>query len=203
MEYLELEFQISMLWNKCIVSSRFVQSVCNTLMTASLRSYWLLPSEEDEILLADEGARLGARHGTLLFQPHLTLLGDIARTPVPDRAMTEIIAAASGAFSLPIADILTGLSYFRSFYAAFAPSPELLRLRMETCRLCAAEPGDFMPHVSLLYGAVEPAAKVASAAEVRTLLKGRVIRFDRVALTNSANDVPIADWRCLETVALG
>ncbi|HRE20362.1 MAG TPA: hypothetical protein PKW21_04935 [Rhabdaerophilum sp.] len=172
-------------------------------MTPPLRSYWLLASEEDETLLMAEVAHLAACHGTPVFRPHLTLLGDIARESMPDRAITEVISSSVAAFSLPVADIVTGESYFRSFYAAFALSPELLRLRTTTSRLCEADGSGFMPHVSLLYGPVERAAKAESAAEVRTRLKGRMIRFDRVALTNSANDVPIADWRCLEIIPLG
>lgn len=192
-----------MLWNKFIATSCFVQSLCNALMTLPLRSYWLLASDEDEAVLSAEVALLAARHRAPVFRPHLTLLGDIARGPLPDRAMTVAISYSVRPFALPVADIVTGESYFRSFYAGFAVSPELSRLRATTCRLCDVDGGDFMPHVSLLYGSVEPALKAASAAETRARLKGRMIRFDRVALTNSANDVPIEDWRCLEIVPLG
>lgn len=172
-------------------------------MTLDLRSYWLLASEEDDAFLSAEIARLAARHGAPVFRPHLTLLGDIARVPAPDVAMTRAIAGAAMPFALPISDIVTGESYFRSFYAAFELSPELLRLREATCRLCDADPGGFVPHVSLLYGPVGEAAKTESATETRARLKGRMIRFDRLALTNSANDVPIGDWRCLDIVPLG
>ncbi len=172
-------------------------------MTPDLRSYWLLASEEDEALLSAEIARLAARHDAPVFRPHLTLLGDIARVPVPDVAMTRAIAGEVMPFALPVADIVTGESYFRSFYVAFDFSPALLTLRAATCGLCDTEDAGFVPHVSLLYGPVEPAAKAASAVETRARLKQRMIRFDRVALTNSANDVPIDAWQCLEIVPLG
>ena len=60
----------------------------------------------------------------------------------------------------------------------------------------------FMPHVSLLYGPVEAAAKAAAIAEINARLAGRPIRFDRIGIVTSGQDVPIADWRVVTSVAL-
>ena len=59
-----------------------------------------------------------------------------------------------------------------------------------------------MPHVSLLYGPVEAAAKAAAIAEINARLAGRPIRFDRIGIVTSGQDVPIADWRVVRSVAL-
>lgn len=109
------------------------------------------------------------------------------------------IAAAAKKFSAPVTGIKTGDLFFRSFYAAFAVTPELGALRQAAERALDQNFGEFMPHVSLLYGPVEPAAKQQSASAWHAALAERPITFDRLAMTNSANDVPIADWRILFT----
>ncbi len=88
---------------------------------------------------------------------------------------------------------------FRSFYARFAVSPPLAKLK----RALDPEGLDgFMPHVSLLYGPVEAAAKAAAIREVDARLAGRTIQFDRICVVRSGQDIPIAEWRVVATERL-
>jgi len=167
-----------------------------------MSSLWLLPARQDEALLSGIVERLVERHASPRFQPHLTLVGDLPVAPEHLIGAAERLAEAGPALDLPVSGIETGEAFFRSFYAAFPASPALSALREAALRLPQAPSGAFMPHVSLLYGPVEAGAKARSAAEIAALLGGRVIRFDRLALTNSANDVPIADWRAIATLPL-
>ena len=169
-------------------------------MTASIHSLWLMPSAADGALLASRLADLSARFGTPLFTPHLTIAGDTDR-PVTQLA-TEISAAAAevAAFSEAVLGIETSESFFRSFYACFAVSPPLAALKQRLDPL-AREP--FLPHVSLLYGPVAAGPKAEASAQVSAALTKRPIRFDRLCVVTSGQDVPIADWQIVETVALG
>ena len=162
-----------------------------------MASFWLLAAPEDEAMLTAEIDRLAGRHATPQFHPHLTILGDIARDPATLIEQTRQIAAAANAFAAPIAGILGSDAYFRSFYAAFAENAPLRALRNAVEAAFGLPPGDFMPHVSLLYGPIDQAAKARSISEVAQHWNGRPIRFNRIALTNSSNDTPIAQWRCL------
>ncbi|POR53282.1 2'-5' RNA ligase family protein [Bosea psychrotolerans] len=169
-------------------------------MTPPIHSIWLLPKTEDETLLAEVVAELSRRFGTPLFAPHLTVKGD---TDLPIAALEAAIAEAAGAvagFAEEIAAIETSEAYFRSFYARFAVSAPLARLKQ---RLDARAAEAFMPHVSLLYGPVAPELKVAAAEEVARRLKGRAISFDRLCVVRSGQDIPIADWRVIATARLG
>ncbi len=170
---------------------------------APIASLWLLAAETDERDFIAEIERLAARHGTPVFHPHLTLLGDIPVAPFALEAQTRTIAAAAPAFVAPVEVIVTSDLFFRSFYAGFPLGPELQALRAAAMRELRLDPGPFTPHVSLLYGPVATDAKATSAAEVSKRWKGRELRFDRLAITNSGNDVPIPDWRCLLTIPLG
>ena len=158
-----------------------------------------MPAPADEAMLAGIVGDLSGRFGTPLFAPHLTLQGDTETTP--DALEHAITAAAEtvAAFSQQVSVVEGSDAYFRSFYARFAVSPALAKLKQ------ALDPEDFesfMPHVSLLYGSIEAAAKAAAIAEIDARLAGRVIRFDRVGIVTSGQDVPIADWRVVASVAL-
>lgn len=175
----------------------------NKKSATDVASIWLLPAADDQTMLASIVAELADRHGSPRFLPHLTIVGDVPRAPDQLHDVTRAIATATSVFTAPIRDIATSDLYFRSFYAEFAISPELTAMRTAAERALAAPPSPFMPHVSLLYGAVEEPAKSASAAEIRNRIGGRPIRFDRVVLTNSSNSVPVADWEILLTCPLG
>lgn len=165
-------------------------------------SYWLLAAEVDEALFRDEVDALARTHGTPRFHPHLTLLGDLPHDPETLGEASRALAAAAGPFTATVSDIVTSDLFFRSFYAAFPIVPALQRLREAAIARFRLDPGPFTPHVSLLYGPVEAAAKATSAAEVARRWRNRPVRFDRLALTNSANDVPIDAWRCVEIIPL-
>ena len=165
-------------------------------------SLWLLAADPDEAAFTAEIETLARRHGSPVFHPHLTLLGDIPADPAALGAQARAIAAAAPAFEAEVEDIVTSDAFYRSFYAGFAIEPALVRLRAAAIATFALDPGPFTPHVSLLYGTVEPEAKAASAMATRQRWKGRRVRFDRLALTNSGNDVPIPDWRCVEILPL-
>lgn len=164
-----------------------------------IHSLWLMPAPSDEAMLAGIVGSLSSRFGTPLFAPHLTLQGDTETTPA---ALERAIAAAAEtikAFSEQVSVVEGSDAYFRSFYARFAVSPALAKLKQA---LDPAGYESFMPHVSLLYGPVEAAAKAAAIAEIDARLAGRAIRFDRIGIVTSGQDVPIADWRVVSSVVL-
>lgn len=146
--------------------------------------------------------QLAGRHATPHFHPHLTLAGDIPQAPDVLSSALKTIAAAGRACVAPITKIgMTG-EFFRSFYAAFPILHELQAMRSAAEKTLARDFGPFMPHISLLYGPVDEKAKQASADTLCKGLVNRPIRFDRLALTNSANVVPVADWRILSIAHL-
>ncbi|MBL8588161.1 MAG: 2'-5' RNA ligase family protein [Methylobacteriaceae bacterium] len=167
-------------------------------------SLWLMPAPADAAWLSRLVGELAARHAAPLFVPHLTVAGDV---PAPPESLTEELAAvarAAAPFETPIAAIDTGEAFFRSFYARFARAAPLDALkRAAVAAGLGGSLDDFMPHVSLLYGQPPPAAKAASAAQAARALVGRPVRFDRLALTTSGNDAPVADWRIVAERPLG
>lgn len=176
-----------------------MQELYESRMTVRIHSLWLMPTPADEAMLASIVGELSSRFSTPLFAPHLTLQGDTETTPAAlERAITAA-ASSVAAFAEPVSIVEGSDAYFRSFYARFAVSAALAKLKR------ALDPegfANFMPHVSLLYGPVETAAKAAAIAEINARLAGRAIRFDRIGIVTSGQDVPIADWRVVASVAL-
>ena len=176
-----------------------MQELCETQMTTRIHSLWLMASSTDEVMLTDLVDELSGRFRTPRFAPHLTLQGD---TTMPLAALEHAVAAAAEtvtAFAEPVTLVEGSDAFFRSFYARFAVSPPLTALKR------ALDPealGSFMPHVSLLYGPVEPTAKTAAIAEVNTRLAGRSIHFDRIGIVTSGQDIPIAEWRVVASAPL-
>jgi len=169
-------------------------------MTAVIHSIWLLAEPADDASLTGLVRELSDRFGTPFFAPHLTLRGDTEQPPAELERAIEAAARLVEPFSEPISCVEGSEAFFRSFYARFAVCPALATLKR------ALDPeglGSFMPHVSLLYGPVEAAAKAQAIGEIDKRLKGRPIRFDRIGVVTSGQDVPIADWRIVSSVRLG
>lgn len=176
-----------------------MQELCETWMTPQIYSLWLMASPSDEAMLTGLVGDLAGRFGTPLFAPHLTLQGDTAMPPDALECAAMAAAETVAAFAEPVAVVEGSDAFFRSFYARFAVSQPLAALKQ------ALDPegvDSFMPHVSLLYGPVEAAAKAAAIAEVNARLAGRTIQFDQIGIVTSGQDIPIAEWRVVASVRL-
>jgi hypothetical protein len=170
--------------------------------TAAGASIWLMPAEPDAGLLRGIVGELSARFGTPLFEPHLTLAGDLHASWGAYLPLLDDLAKSCAAFSQPIQGIELTEAYFRAFYAGFTRSAELDTLK----QICVAQAGGtadgFTPHISLLYGKVEQAEKMAVAKDIEGRLLGKRVDFDRVVVTNSSDNVPITEWRVHATRVL-
>lgn len=162
-----------------------------------------MPSLHDEEELQAVIDNLSSRFGSPRFRPHLTLFEEV-RYSAQDLA-SIVLDASEGIrrFDAAIGAIETSALYFRSFYARFSACAPLHRLHEAVAsRLGAAKRGDFVPHISLLYGADDTAAKRQAQLELTARLIHRPVRFDRVCVVASAKDIPIADWAVRATMPL-
>jgi hypothetical protein len=158
-------------------------------------SIWLLPSAADATFFDSIISDLSARFGSPLFWSHLTLAGDLAEGPEKYVDVLERLASSCRSFAQPIEEIALTDIYFRSFYARFARSPDLDGLQKICVDSVGGSTSGFLPHVSLLYGSVPEPGKSEAAADLRRAIKGRVVTFDRVVVTNSSDTTPIYEWR--------
>lgn len=172
-------------------------------LTCESYSVWLMPepdwAREFKRIVED----LAERFGTPKFVPHLTLIGGQPFDRVDLRRRVESLIPGTVPIWRPIVDVAIGDAYFRSFYALFGAEGALLALKRRMDRaVVGVESNGFMPHVSLLYGAVEAGRKAAAAAEIRAKLSGQTVRFDRIEIVYSGDDVPVEDWETVEAFGL-
>jgi hypothetical protein len=170
---------------------------------SELHSIWLMPTQDDEVLLQRMVAELAVRFDAPCFRPHLTLVEDMARSAGELAPLTEAIAAGVCAFDATVREIGVSALYYRSFYALFEPTGPLLELKSRAIAQIAPDRLDtFMPHISLLYGVSESAEKRTAQAMVRERLVGRQIRFDRICVVAAAREIPVAEWAVSSSATL-
>jgi len=172
-------------------------------MKADVYSIWLMPEPawQREFTAIVEG--LAARYSSPRFVPHLTIIGgrpfdraDLARLTAP-------IAASTAPIEAPIVGVALGASFFRSLYALFPAEGALHELKRRTdIAVLGAEAAEFMPHVSLLYGPAPQHPKSEAAVEMRVRLTDCRVRFERIEIVRSGDEVPIEEWETVESFAL-
>jgi 2'-5' RNA ligase len=117
-----------------------------------LASVWLQPIGDQRELLRDLIARLAAEHGTMPFEPHLTVCTIINPTEEAVQAATDCIATSR---SLPLLVGRTGFLHsptvpFRAVTVGIQNTPGL-RLFREMLRELTGANQLIEPHISLLY----------------------------------------------------
>ncbi len=168
-----------------------------------LISIWLLASEGDEAVFEAAIRELAERLGGPRFHPHLTLAGDLDTYVEEAIHALPALAARHLRFELDFQYIGVGTDYFRSFYAAFVRSASLEALRVDCWRAAGKEPPpDFLPHVSLAYGATEGEARTDAQVDYSKRLFRRAVAFDRIAVVASSARQPIGSWRILAEAEL-
>lgn len=164
-------------------------------------SLWLVPEGAVQERLGLLIAELARRHGTPRFEPHVTLLGGLV---LPE---AEVLASAQGlarrlgrpCIQLTVPDLSE--EYFRCLFVRVEETKSLLAAHALAAQAFGrgARP-PFVPHLSLLYGHLTPAAKREALSE----LAGRFgIGFEARHLQVVRTEGPPADWRVLAALTLG
>lgn len=165
-------------------------------------SIWLMPAKDDLVDLQAIVRRLAAGLGSPVFCPHLTLVEDMQRS-ASDLADVLVTGFADQAAFVSSITAVDGLPlFFRSLYAGFEPTGELLALKqLAIAQFSRGDIETYMPHISLAYGATED-TRAPLLDDLRRELVGRSIRFDAIAVVNSAQSVPIEDWTIVHRLQL-
>jgi hypothetical protein len=157
-------------------------------------SLWLLPSEDQLAALRAQVQALARRHEGHVFEPHVTLQGDVPLALDRARALVDRLAAATPPLHWPVRAVEGTEHYFRSLYLRLEAGEVFERL----CRTCAQASGtdDGLPpyaHLSLAYGPTRGDAGALQASLTRELGASPLV-LDRIALARAGKAVPIAQW---------
>lgn len=143
---------------------------------------------------------LSARFGTPSFPPHVTLLGGLAADPDAAVARGRELAVVLSDFPVRFEGLEHSAEYFRALVVRVAPDLPILDARRRAQMAFPAEPfGPFMPHLSLLYGALPVETRRHLVADVRESAPAAMVLrcLDVVATEGTASE-----WRRLVRLPL-
>jgi 2'-5' RNA ligase len=142
---------------------------------------WLEPTGKTHELLATTIAHLSREHGGPLFDPHVTLLGDIAGQEGTLIQKTEKLAHALIPFDMTLTVPAFLDQYFRCVFMRVEESSTLWEAHTLARKVFHKEDAlPYMPHLSLLYGSYPRSLKEQIIATVSTSLS---VQFTASAVT--------------------
>lgn len=156
-------------------------------------SLWMMPPPAVRERFLTLIAELSRRVDTPPFEPHLTLAGIEAATEAAIRPVAEL-AARLAPLPVRLTEIGTTSEYFRCLFVRAEHTLALDRAYHTACRALGQAPGEFMPHLSLIYGELTPAVKERLIAEIGNRFD-TAFTVERVALYDTAGPPP--GWRCV------
>jgi 2'-5' RNA ligase len=164
-------------------------------------SLWLMPEGDAHERLSEIIDRLAVRLGTTPFPPHVTLLPGVL---APPPAVVEGARLLAGDLvPLPVGfSVVDGVD--QHFRCLFLPVQDGLSLRSahsRAARQFGREPDpSFDPHLSLVYGTLDPTEKAGLVAE---LAGGATTSFEARRLHVWQTDGPVGEWREIAAFDLG
>lgn len=159
---------------------------------------WLEPTGKTHALLATTIAHLSQEHGGPFFDPHVTLLGDIAGQEMTLIHKTEKLAHALFPFDLTLTVPAFQDQYFRCVFMRVEATSTLLEAHTLARKVFHKEDvPPYMPHLSLLYGSYPKSLKEQIIGTVPTSLS---VQFAASAATlfRVEGDSP-KDWHRVQT----
>ncbi len=145
-------------------------------------------------------AILSRRYHAPLFEPHVTLLGDITGSDAEVMAKTARLALEIEPFDMQLTTADHRDEYYRCLYVKAVPTNALMEANRLARRLFESASGNkYLPHLSLLYGDFSTQEKEKILAEINCTFKA-TFRVNRLALytTEGAPE----KWRCVKTFPL-
>lgn len=162
-------------------------------MTATSYALWLRPDAASAATFAQLIEALSHRLGTPRFQPHMTLSGVASTTEADAIARSKRLAAALAPVPIHLIGAGHTDAYFRCLFLRAEKTPPLLAAhRLASAEMQQPTDADFMPHLSLVYGALATPVKEKIIEELDS-------RFPRNFLADSISLCAIAgapdEWR--------
>lgn len=158
---------------------------------------WLIPHGHKHTVLKNAIDRLAKTHTFTPFEPHVTLLSDLARRKDLE-SLSDALALSLDPFSIDLPHVLYGDSFFKRVHLTAITNKELLTARRQAEQMFETH-ASYRPHLSLVYGDQGRAA-CADAQRLIGPLLPLSVRFDGLKLVRTS-DYP--RWKEVASYALG
>lgn len=171
----------------------------NTRTVGRGHSLWLTPDGESSAKWRAIIDELANTHGTPAFAPHVTLLPGLIADRETLLSQCRLLANELDPFEIKFARAAHSQRYFQSLFVKIRTSPTLLHAHELAKKVLEHEPaGEFMPHLSLMYGDLSTQAK----KRIIDRLELPVRSFAVTTIDLFATAGLPAEWRRVETFHL-
>ncbi|XP_020581564.1 cyclic phosphodiesterase-like [Phalaenopsis equestris] len=166
-------------------------------------SVWALPPPDFKHRLKSLMSSLRSEFAGPIFDPHITVVGDLPLRREDAIARFHSAAASVKPFTARIADIAYGTFFYQCVYLLIDPSPEVV----ETSAHCCGHFGynrstPYMPHMSLIYGDLSEEKKERArtrAMEIDESICGLGFEVSLLALCKTdTRDRTTESWEIVE-----
>ncbi|WP_374758581.1 2'-5' RNA ligase family protein [Roseobacter sp. OBYS 0001] len=143
-------------------------------------------------------ARYAERFAAPVFEPHLTLLGDVRSAPKATVAACRSLLATLPKSSARISRVSQTADFFMSLFLDLDIESSVASAREDlAARLAIPLPQPFRPHLSLAYGlpAGEPGQQAVHEMSHRFV--GKTITLNEIRVVRSAKELAIDEWRAI------
>jgi 2'-5' RNA ligase len=127
--------------------------VNSEVSSSDVFSLWLMPQGRPREGLEKLITRLSAQYTTPKFEPHVTLIGELAIPEQEAVTKTKRLAQILKPFTISLKEAACLDEYFRCVFIKADKTEELMNANLNACALFGqVEDKDYMPHLSLIYG---------------------------------------------------
>ncbi|HVT37055.1 MAG TPA: 2'-5' RNA ligase family protein [Nevskiaceae bacterium] len=156
---------------------------------------WIKPAGRARERLRAAALRARVELGGPTFDEHLTLLSGIEQPQEQAQRALVQLAGSVRPFAVRLGRCAHGRERMRSLYLRVLHSPELDDAR-RAAEKCFATGGDsFDPHISLVYGSSDDAAKQRLCAQLEAGLADLSFTVESLHLVSASSAVPVQEWR--------
>lgn len=172
-------------------------------MTRTAHSVWLVPGDQTRDRLSTCIDALARRSGAAVFEPHVTLLGDIPGNSARSRDACLQRIKPQGSVVATVTGLVQTNAYFMSLFLDLALDPDLTDLRSDLAKAVGLDhPGTYRPHISLAYGMAQGALDGPELDEIERAFLGTQVALTKAVIVASGQNIPIPDWHSLHEISL-
>lgn len=161
-------------------------------MSDVIHSLWFKPAGRTFDRLAEVVDRLARERGDTPFDPHVTLVGNLAGTEQEILRRSEALAQQLRPFTIELTEPAYGHEHFQCVFMRVKETSPVMAANSAARQAFDQAPGNYMPHLSLVYGTLADAKKLEIIAQLPDLR----LSFEAasVYLIRAESDDP-KDWR--------
>ncbi|MBI4019941.1 MAG: hypothetical protein HY367_01300 [Candidatus Aenigmarchaeota archaeon] len=160
-------------------------------------SLWLRPEGKAHERLSGLISDLAEQYNAPRFEPHVTLLGDIAGSYGDTRARAIPLAGMIRPYSIRLTEIGCGDTFFKCvFIRAEQARPVMEANAMARKAFNRVNDPPYMPHLSILYGSYRQETKEEIIRQIGGTFNME-FGVKSICLVSSSDSTPIEEWRVM------